>query len=43
MKRIKLNSKSYPKKYAIVDDEDYDFLKKYKWSAGGVRKGKRPI
>jgi hypothetical protein len=42
MKKIKLNSRSYPKKYAIVDDEDYNFLKKYKWSAGGVRKGGKP-
>jgi hypothetical protein len=37
MKEIALGSKKYPGKFALVDDEDYDFLTQFNWY---VKKGR---
>lgn len=35
MKKIKLRSRNSVDKFIIVDDEDYEFLNKFKWSISG--------
>ena len=31
MKKINISTPTYPDIFAIVDDEDYDFLNQWKW------------
>ena len=32
MKKINISTKKYPNTFAIVDDENYEYLNKYKWN-----------
>lgn len=37
MKKILLKSAKYGNRYLIIDDEDYDLVKKYNWSLASTR------
>ncbi|MCK5611537.1 HNH endonuclease [Candidatus Pacearchaeota archaeon] len=38
MKKIDISTKTYPNKFALVDDEDYDWLMQWKWHAAKSNK-----